>query len=77
MKSIRKMSPEEVAALVCDALKKAGITVTLTGGACVAIWSRGKYASKDFDFVEEGPVPRSKIRDVMKSLRAAAVTKTL
>jgi hypothetical protein len=62
------MSAEELAALVCEALRTAGITVTLTGGACVAIWSDGKYVSNDLDFVEEGPVPLRKIAEVMKEL---------
>jgi len=37
------MSAEELAGLVCGTLQNAGITVTLTGGGCVAIWSEGKY----------------------------------
>jgi hypothetical protein len=68
MKSIAEMSGEELAGLVCQALQDAGVTVTLTGGACVAIWSQGKYVSEDPDFIEEGPVPRRKIRDVLKIL---------
>ena len=68
MKPIDNMSAEELAGLVCQTLKDAGVTVTLTGGACVAIWSEGKYVSNDLDFIEEGPVPRRKIRGVMKSL---------
>jgi hypothetical protein len=68
LKAIGDMSAEELAGLVCNALKNAGVTVTLTGGACVAIWSQGKYVSKDLDFIEEGPVPRRKIRGVMKQL---------
>jgi hypothetical protein len=62
------MSAEELAGLVCQTLKDAGVTVTLTGGACVAIWSEGKYVSNDLDFIEEGPVPRRKIRDALKPL---------
>jgi hypothetical protein len=62
------MSIEELAGLVCQALQDAGVTVTLTGGACVTIWSRGKYVSHDLDFIEEGPVPRRQIRAVMKNL---------
>ena len=46
------MSAEELAAHVCQTLGDAGITVTLTGGACVAIWSDGAYTSRDLDFVE-------------------------
>lgn len=68
MKNISEMSPEELAGLVCQALREAGITVTLTGGACVAIWSCGKYVSEDLDFIEEGPVPRRRVVDVMKTL---------
>jgi hypothetical protein len=48
------MSAEELAAHVCQTLGDAGITVTLTGGACVAIWSDGAYTSRDLDFVEQG-----------------------
>ena len=62
------MSAEELAGLVCDALRRAGITVTLTGGACVGIWSEGKYVSDDLDFIEEGPVPRRAVREVMEAL---------
>jgi hypothetical protein len=68
LKTIGDMSAEELAGLVCQTLKDAGVTVTLTGGACVAIWSQGKYVSKDLDFIEEGPVPRRKIRDALKLL---------
>lgn len=62
------MSVEELAGFICQALSDAGVTVTLTGGACVAIWSAGKYVSSDLDFIEEGPVPRRKIREVMGAL---------
>jgi hypothetical protein len=62
------MSCEELAGLVCQSLKDAGIVVTLTGGACVMIWSEGKYVSSDLDFIEEGPVPRRKIREEMGKL---------
>lgn len=65
MKRIARMSAEELAAHVCQTLGDAGITVTLTGGACVAIWSDGAYTSKDLDFVEQGVVPRREIRRVM------------
>src|SRR5690606_28044102 len=68
MKSIAKMSPEELAAFVCQSLEDAGITVTLTGGGCVAIWSEGEYVSRDLDFVELGMVPRREIRAVLKRL---------
>ena len=65
MKKIEEMTTEELAGLVCSTLHKAGVTVTLTGGGCVAIWSQGKYVSDDLDFVEEGPVTRRTIRDAL------------
>jgi hypothetical protein len=68
MKRISRMSAEELAAYVCQSLSNAGITVTLTGGACVAIWSEGQYISKDLDFVEQGVVPRRAVRRVMFGL---------
>jgi hypothetical protein len=68
VKDIGELTEEELAGLVCQTLKAAGIVVTLTGGACVAIWSEGKYVSRDLDFIEEGPVPARKIRDALKPL---------
>lgn len=65
MKSAADMSIEELAGWVCETLENAGITTTLTGGACVTIWSDGHYVSRDLDFVEEGPVPRCQIRNVL------------
>jgi hypothetical protein len=68
MKDLKNMAVEELGALVCEALRAAGIIVTLTGGSCVAIWSSGKYVSHDLDFIEEGPVPRRKVVEVMRGL---------
>jgi hypothetical protein len=68
MKPIRDMSPEELAAFVCQSLGDAGIKVTLTGGACVAVWTAGQYVSKDLDFVEQGTVPRRALRAVLARL---------
>lgn len=66
MKPVAEMSPEELAAFICQSLMDAGIVVTLTGGACVAVWSNGEYVSKDLDFIEQGTVPRREIRAVLK-----------
>lgn len=41
----------EVAATISDALKKAGIAATLSGGAAVSIYTDNEYQSKDLDFV--------------------------
>ncbi len=64
MRAVADMRPEELAAFVCQALADAGIQVTLSGGACVAIWSGGAYESVDLDFIEEGIVGRREIRRV-------------
>jgi hypothetical protein len=62
---IEKLSAEEVAALICQKLGEAGIRVTLTGGACVGIWSDWQYVSHDLDFIEEGYVERSELCKVL------------
>jgi len=68
VKPIGDMTIEELASLVCQVMADSGIDVTLTGGACVTIWSAGKYVSYDLDFIEEGPVPRRTIRQVLETL---------
>lgn len=68
MKSVAEMSNEELAAHVSQTLHAAGVTVTLTGGACVAIWSDGKYVSDDLDFIEEGPVPPRTVVTALASI---------
>lgn len=42
---------EEVAAIVSDALEKAGIIATLSGGSAVTIYTENEYLSRDLDFV--------------------------
>ena len=42
---------EEIAAVVSDALEKAGITATLSGGIAVTIYTENEYLSRDLDFV--------------------------
>lgn len=53
MKTInwKKMSVKEIGALICHHLNKNGFDSTLTGGACVSIYSNNKYQSEDLDFV--------------------------
>ena len=45
---------EQVAALVCDTLSRQGISVVLSGGAVVSIYSENRYPSNDLDFVFTG-----------------------
>ncbi|MCG8587812.1 MAG: hypothetical protein MJE66_00825, partial [Proteobacteria bacterium] len=45
---------EEVAALVCSTLDRHGISVVLSGGSVVSIYSNAEYVSYDLDFVPTG-----------------------
>lgn len=60
------LSREEVAAAVCDALDRAGISVVLSGGAVVSIYSENEYESFDLDFIPTGLA--RKVDDVMAEL---------
>lgn len=47
----RETTIEELAALVSQALERAGITATLSGGGAVTLYSENEYMSSDLDFV--------------------------
>jgi len=51
MIDLSKLSIAELAALICEALKKEGLQATLSGGACAEIYSNKKYVTGDLDFV--------------------------
>jgi len=61
-----KTTIAELGALVCEALKKTGIDVFLSGGAVVSIYTQNRYESFDLDFVSLAD--RSKIKKVMETL---------
>lgn len=48
-----KMGLEELAQYTYEGLKKAGIDVTLSGGACVSIYTHNAYQSGDLDFIRQ------------------------
>ena len=48
------MSLVQVAALVCSTLDRHGISVVLSGGAVVSIYSDDEYVSYDLDFIPTG-----------------------
>jgi hypothetical protein len=58
----------EVAGLVGEHLSKRGINVVLSGGACVAYYSQGKYVSMDLDFVNAGFAKRDRIKTAMEEI---------
>lgn len=51
MKAIGAMSQAELAAFVHSHLLDNGVDVVLSGGAAVALYSRGDYVSLDIDLV--------------------------
>ncbi len=51
MKNISDYSIRELAAKICEDLKKEGLHATLSGGACAEIYSNAKYVTGDLDFV--------------------------
>lgn len=57
---------EEVATIVCTALGEDEISVVLSGGAAVSIYSENEYESYDLDFVPTGLARR--VDRVMESL---------
>lgn len=44
-------SLQELAALVSEALEKAGVRATLSGGGAVSLYSDNEYESRDLDFI--------------------------
>jgi hypothetical protein len=69
MKSISMMNIGELAAFVCSHLESKGIKVTLSGGACVSIYSRNKYQSFDLDFIEHFSIKRSQLRTILEEIK--------
>ena len=68
MKSIKRMTEVELAALVATRLRRAGIEVVLSGGTCVSIYSGRRYVSMDLDLVNVKFAGRRQIRESMAEL---------
>jgi len=68
MKSIKRMTNAELAAFIESHLLERGIDVVLSGGACVSIYSNGKYVSMDLDLIDIYLERRSKIRKAMQEI---------
>jgi hypothetical protein len=58
----------DLAGLVGQHLSRHGIDVVLSGGACVAHYSKGEYVSMDLDFVNAGFARRDKIEKAMAEI---------
>lgn len=57
----KKTTLIELAVIVSDALEKAGIIATLSGGAAVSIYTDNRYQSVDLDFVTTALVKDLKV----------------
>ena len=68
MKPVNEMSQGELAAYVDTNLKKEGIAVVLSGGACAAIYSDNKYVSKDLDFVAQFSLDQDELNNIMDEI---------
>ena len=70
MKTIREMSRADLAAFVQEHLRSKGIDMVLSGGACVSIYSQGKYLSMDLDMIHISLMsPKRKVlREAMNEL---------
>jgi len=68
MKTVNKMTQAELAAYVQSHLQAKGISVILSGGAAVAIYTENKYVSADIDLINVNFVNQKKIVEAMKEI---------
>jgi hypothetical protein len=68
MKSIFEMTQGELAAFIDSHLREQGISVVLSGGASVAVYSDHKYVSKDLDFIRRDLKTEDEIVSAMDEL---------
>ena len=68
MKVTARSSLKKVAAVVSDALSRAGIRAVLTGGACATIYSGGAYQSEDLDLILQSSPTQKELDRVMAGI---------
>jgi hypothetical protein len=66
--NLRNRPLTDLAAVVCDALRRAGVEVVLSGGACVSIYTKNAYESYDLDFVLSSHDDRKTAGPVLEAL---------
>jgi hypothetical protein len=57
-----------VTATVAAALARHGIRAVVTGGACASLYTRGRYQSRDIDFIVSGRVTRAGLDRALASI---------
>jgi len=70
VKTIGTMSRADLGAFVQEHLRSKGIDMVLSGGACVSVYSQGKYLSMDLDMIHTSLMSpkRNMIREAMSQL---------
>jgi hypothetical protein len=68
VKPVAKMSLLELAAWVCSRLQQQGISVVLSGGSVVSLFTENRHQSNDLDFIENGSHARKQLKKVMGEL---------
>jgi hypothetical protein len=68
VKTVRDLTRLELAGHIAAEFHRRNISVVLSGGSCVSIYSRDKYVSMDLDFVNVGFAKRNLIKAAMESL---------
>jgi hypothetical protein len=68
MKTIREMTQPELGAFVQSHLRDRGISLVLSGGAAVSIYSSGRYVSLDLDMVNVYSARFSLIQTAMQEI---------
>jgi hypothetical protein len=64
------MGPAQLASLVSEALRDAGISAVLSGGAAISIYTENQYESRDLDFVTSAYV-----KDISRALEPLGFAK--
>jgi len=65
---IKGITLRDLAIYISDYLRKNGINTVLSGGACVAIYTKNKYTSYDLDFVMESFSIRKSINSILEKI---------
>jgi len=68
LKQVSEMSLSELAARVCSHLRQHGISVVLSGGSVVSIFTENRYQSNDLDFIENVSHSRKQLKKIMEEL---------
>ena len=64
----KNMSIRDLAVLVADHLARHGIDTVLSGGACVAIYTRNEWVSYDLDFVLMDASQKKKVGKTLEAI---------